>query len=955
MIKIIKFISKILLIILILLSNIWKVSAEYGSSCDPLPSISNLYELEHDTWYGLVKNSIDATKESIIPEDKRCNVNPDAISICIRNMTKESTNTFPACDLLTFDIGNTNLIFNSSSFTYAAPESLLQMTLTATNYNGQLCLMMKTIKGEVPITCKGKPQLTPPVIVKNCKLSPSCYDPDENKSQAIFNFSGFTYNCVKNSLHQLFYNAETCVNQDTSDSLVDTTNLIMSVNPFASFQIALRQGVIAAITLYLMMFGMQMLTEPDEMSLDKYSRVVLNVVLVMYFSIGLGKIYFLGAVGEMFNDGMTQLVLPFLLSLSNSLTDIVFKAAGSQGLCYFDPYTYPEGYSFYALWDSIDCRITYYFAGSFITLIDSIITNVSDPYNTNNVGDIGVSQNILDEMGTSGDVIFVSQEVINQIAEFFSDTHHVFELFTILIPIILGGGFTIVISMLSFGIMFIGLSLNLLTICIVSLICLYFITYLAPLFVPMVLFEKTRGFFDVWWKLLVSFALRPVIVAGFVALTVTIVDTNFYGNCEFDLKRIYLGETLGTANIYTPTAPDFEPEKCNKSVGMKLKDMYAGKGMWTLNLIIFKLHIWTDVLNFALDMAKMAIVGYLMFYFMRNIEGLAAELSGSQISIGSMVISADAFVKKGTQAFSKGMKGVGKANAKFYKGVARKTGMTDAAEKIGSAAKSAAISSGGKVATGASYAAGKAAEGISYAGGKASDAMDSSAGMAGAAAGKAAVAAGTATAKISIGASSAVTSIAESKLGQAAGEVGAATGAKASAIASSTKATAGAAATAISESKVGQGISSAASATAAMATGAVGGAAKLAKTAANTKAVKATGAAASATAGAITNAANTAAKATANAASNQASKLANNAQSKVMNSKIAGRAQAASERMQGQAQDFLESEQGQQLAKTAKHLIGKGEQKAGDLANKASDKLSKLAQKFNEGKNKPPK
>ena len=146
-------------------------------------------------------------------------------------------------------------------------------------------------------------------------------------------------------------------------------------------------------------------------------------------------------------------------------------------------------------------------------------------------------------------------------------------------------------------------------------------------------------------------------------------------------------------------------------------------------------------------------------------------------------------------------------------------------------------------------------------------------------------------------------------------------------------------ATAISKSKIGQGINSAASATAGMATGAAAGAAKLVKTAADSKA----------------------GKATASAALNTASNLANKSQGKVMNSKIVKHAQVISENIQAKAQEFSESDQGQQLGKTAKHLLGKGEemgkqaeQKASDLANKASDKLSKLSQKFSEGKNKPP-
>lgn len=46
----------------------------------------------------------------------------------------------------------------------------------------------------------------------------------------------------------------------------------------------------------------------------------------------------------------------------------------------------------------------------------------------------------------------------------------------------------------------------------------------APLFVPMVLFQATRSYFDKWMKMIISFSLQPVIVLVFVAFTISAVD-----------------------------------------------------------------------------------------------------------------------------------------------------------------------------------------------------------------------------------------------------------------------------------------------------------------------------------------------------------------------------------------------------------------------------------------------
>ncbi len=46
----------------------------------------------------------------------------------------------------------------------------------------------------------------------------------------------------------------------------------------------------------------------------------------------------------------------------------------------------------------------------------------------------------------------------------------------------------------------------------------------SPLLIPLVLFQSTKVYFDKWVKLLISFALQPIIILVFVALTIAAVD-----------------------------------------------------------------------------------------------------------------------------------------------------------------------------------------------------------------------------------------------------------------------------------------------------------------------------------------------------------------------------------------------------------------------------------------------
>ena len=86
----------------------------------------------------------------------------------------------------------------------------------------------------------------------------------------------------------------------------------------------------------------------------------MKFISVVYFSEGLGQYYDQNG-RSISHNGMTETVLPMLLQMRSDLTEIVFLAGGSQGLCSYDPSRYEAGYEFYRVWDAVDCRIGYYF------------------------------------------------------------------------------------------------------------------------------------------------------------------------------------------------------------------------------------------------------------------------------------------------------------------------------------------------------------------------------------------------------------------------------------------------------------------------------------------------------------------------------------------------------------------------------------------------------------------
>jgi len=106
-----------------------------------------------------------------------------------------------------------------------------------------------------------------------------------------------------------------------------------------------------------------------------------------------------------------------------------------------------------------------------------------------------------------------------------------------------------------------------------------FLAIVSPLFIPLLLFTSTRAYFDKWAKLLISFALQPVLMLVFIIFTITAVDLAvFSGNysimyriagdasreADFDLNTYLtrMRNDNGDAVVCPTPAPGAAPIAC---------------------------------------------------------------------------------------------------------------------------------------------------------------------------------------------------------------------------------------------------------------------------------------------------------------------------------------------------------------------------------------------------------
>ena len=155
-------------------------------------------------------------------------------------------------------------------------------------------------------------------------------------------------------------------------------------------------------------------------------------------------------------------------------------------------------------------------------------------------------------------------------------------------------------------------------------------TYISPIFIPMVLFTRTKAYFDAWLKICISCALQPAVVAGFIALLLGMYDSAIYKNCQFKRHDYVSGNVQ--FSTFELILPNSEPAACASSAGYKLLQYYSGTGWENHLLSIFPVKsIAMDIFSLMVDLLYVLVFSIIFYYFSKSISQFAAERTGGPI------------------------------------------------------------------------------------------------------------------------------------------------------------------------------------------------------------------------------------------------------------------------------------------------------------------------------------
>jgi type IV secretion system protein VirB6 len=536
--------------------------------------------------------------------------------------------------------GAANYTLQASIFTspISSPITVGMATFRAVASETMICVETLLSIGWATIGCRSITFKEPTSFNKGCMTEGSCVNHAARQSKSFFPITSVVMQCVKETVFKVFIDPNVCARSGGNPLAF-----------FADFQKGMRQAVKAALTLYIIFFGVKIAIGSELPRNSEVFMFIIKMMLVYYFSVGFGSTIgssatysgsntsvnsptndyggmYVNAIG--FNNGIQDFVLPAMQILAYSLANLVGQSTGSSkcgdvtiaayqdkmikssqgnnGLCYFDASSYPDGYQYLALWDSLDCKIAFYLG-----------------FNNPNA------------------LLLVSESIVLYMIG----------------PAFMGFQIILVILLALFAVFLLSMVVYFVNTFIIAIIGMAIIAYLAPIFVPMALFEKTSEYFQGWRRLLLSFAIQPVVVSAFLALTINVFDGLMFKGCCWSNIGVVNSENQGLpAKLTTagnskgtvmPVINNPNDVDCKNSPGGIMFAIKNNQSAFeTIGGAFFNVTVlnWAVGIKFLPSMVSLVLFAYLFYHFAQILSDFAADLTSGP-ALGGMAINPNSVLK----------------------------------------------------------------------------------------------------------------------------------------------------------------------------------------------------------------------------------------------------------------------------------------------------------------------
>ena len=306
---------------------------------------------------------------------------------------------------------------------------------------------------------------------------------------------------------------------------------------FKKVQARMKQMVMAALTLYVALVGIKIMTAGQPPTRAEGVMYVVKFALVFWFATG-------DAWYKVENNHAVGLY-PGMLDITEELTSIFLEAQNKN-----DPLS--------------ACRHTLASSGQNI-LSNNDIPVGSVPNGVATAGYPGIIKTTVWDLVDCKVVNYLSFGTCNYtLGGMMSPWLFVGMIFT---------DFPLAISLLIYTLMVLLTVFKFAHIFILSIFTITILVFLSPIFLLFALFEPTKGMFQKWMQMLLGYTLYPALLFAFVSLMFATFDAVFYGDLNFDNTA----NSVTTESICkTPDKKDVESIFCVNMKQNEYKDPCTG-------------------------------------------------------------------------------------------------------------------------------------------------------------------------------------------------------------------------------------------------------------------------------------------------------------------------------------------------------------------------------------------
>lgn len=558
----------------------------------------------------------------------------------------------------------------------------------------RICVATQSFAGWIPVGCKYIKEPFPVSIyadfldispgvaedspttttLTHCANMGTCYKRAYDNSRTGIVMTGPLIECVKEMIAKLMISTEVCGFDDVEAVLGSNERYTSAL---FTFQKNMHTIVSSLLTIYIILFGFKVLLAGDIPPKSELMNFVIKFIFVVYFSVGININYDGGSELDRM-DGMIQWAFPFLLNGMTQMASWMMSASPSE-LCVFNDVYYPDNLQHLQLWDALDCKISHYIGLD--TMQTMVVENAHRHHNWERF------------------------DVLS-----FPIPPYIF----LLVPALISGNFMLISLALMYPLLVISVAAFVVNATVVCMISIVVLGTLAPLFVPLYLFEYTKGYFEAWVKLLISFLLQPMVAVVFLTTMFAVYDFGFYGTCKYEHKdlsysgpeftvKVDAGIASASANLidnrlirYYYVDQDWdkytseEAEGCINSLGFILNNPLQFAFSTGAELLTAQMP-WLDDPTGAVEKGRFDFLGamksstgiffsaqeiifekikillmamftasfflYLMYHFSESLAEFAADMTEG-VSISNMSIKPQSLFKAGMSAVSQAEKGM---------------------------------------------------------------------------------------------------------------------------------------------------------------------------------------------------------------------------------------------------------------------------------------------------------